>query len=59
MDFAKSYLLISRSVHVFFFFFLPSASLQEIDVKRFAKVEKIQGGELTDCQAVCCVTLVF
>eukprot|EP00439_Symbiodinium_sp_Y106_P013731 s3997_g1.t5 len=25
---------------------------KEIDVKRFAKVEKIQGGELTDCQVL-------
>ena len=27
------------------------AEPQEIDVKRYAKVEKIQGGELTDCKA--------
>eukprot|EP00440_Ansanella_granifera_P010984 gb/GFBE01011914.1/.p1 GENE.gb/GFBE01011914.1/~~gb/GFBE01011914.1/.p1 ORF type:complete len:571 (+),score=182.82 gb/GFBE01011914.1/:1-1713(+) len=31
---------------------VQSDGRKEIDIKRFAKVEKIQGGELTDCQVL-------
>ena len=34
-------------------------NIQEIDVKRFAKVEKIQGGELSDCKVPLRVIFVW